>query len=129
MWRTAVVLVVLFTASFTNAQNISQWVGQRVITKYGTPLRFGSQVVYVDTVFRVYKVDRVKGDWLWLVAGGVSGWVRSSEVVPFDHAVDYYTQEIRANPGSASLYVFLGMNWTGKGETDKAIADGSIQIS
>ena len=82
MWHTAMVLVVLFATSLTNAQNISQWVGQRVITKYGTPLRFGSQAVYVDTVFPVYKVDQLKGDWLWLVSGGVSGWVRSSEVVP-----------------------------------------------
>ena len=123
MWRTAVVLVVLFTASLTNAQNISQRVGQRVITKYGTPLRFGSQVVYVDTVFRVYKVDRVKGDWLWLVAGGVSGWVRSSEVVRFDQAIDFYTQEIAANPGNSAAWNLRGLIWNEKKDFDKAIAD------
>ena len=62
------------------------------------PLKVGGRVVDNDAVFRVYKVEKAEGDWLWVVAGGVSGWVRSGEVVLFDKAIDYFTQLIRANP-------------------------------
>ena len=48
-----------------------------------------------------YKVERADGDRLWLIAGSVAGWGRPSEAVPFNVAIDYYTQEIRANPRSA----------------------------
>jgi tetratricopeptide (TPR) repeat protein len=123
MWRSIVVFIALFAADLAQAQDSSQWVGQRVVTKYGTSLRTRDQVVYVDTVFRVYKVQQEQGEWLWLVADGIAGWVQSSEVLPVDQAVDYYTQQIRANPSSASLYVFRGMNWSTKGDSDKAIAD------
>ena len=123
MWRIALVLVVLLTASLAHAQDISPWIGQRVVTKVLTPLKIGNRIVDEGTMFRVYTVERANGDWLWLVAGGVSGWVQSSEVVPYDQASDYFTLEIRANPSSAFLYVIRGMHWTEKGETDKALAD------
>ena len=123
MWRTALVLAVLVTASLAHAQDISPWIGQRVVTKVLTPLKIGDRIVDEGTMFRVYTVERANGDWLWLVAGGVSGWVQSSEVVPYDQASDYFTLEIRGNPSSAFLYVIRGMHWTEKGETDKAIAD------
>jgi tetratricopeptide (TPR) repeat protein len=123
MWRTASVLVVILTASLSHAQGISPWIGQRVVTRVLTPLKIGNRIVDEGTMFRVYTVERANGDWLWLVAGGVSGWVQSSEVVPYDQATDYFTLEIRANPSSAYLYVIRGMHWTEKGETDNALAD------
>jgi tetratricopeptide (TPR) repeat protein len=123
MWRSVLVLAVLVTASLVQAQDISPWVGQRVVTKVLTPLKVGNRIVDEGTMFRVYTVERAHGDWLWLVSGGVSGWVQSSEVVPYDQASEYFTLEIRTNPTSAYLYVIRGMHWIEKGETDKAIAD------
>ncbi|MGC8639734.1 MAG: tetratricopeptide repeat protein [Isosphaeraceae bacterium] len=123
MWRGSMVFVALLAANLAGAQNASRWVGQQVVTKYGTSLRVGDRVVYVDNVFRVYKVRQEQGEWLWLVADGIAGWVQTGEVIPFDQAVDYYTREIQANPSSASNYVFRGMNWMTKDEPDKAMAD------
>ena len=105
------------------AQDISPWVGQKVVRKSLTPLRVGNQIVDQGGTFGIYKVEQVNGDWLWLVAGGVSGWVRSGEVVPFDKAIDYYTQEIRANPDSSYAYMRRGIIWAEKGESDIALAD------
>jgi hypothetical protein len=60
---------------------VPTWVGAKVVTKYKTALRVGSRVVTDGSLFRVYTVERVNGDWFWLVSGSVSGWARSSEVV------------------------------------------------
>jgi len=115
--------VLLLTSSISHAQVISPWVGQKVVTKFKTPLKAGNQVVDEDAVFRIYTVERSEGDWLWLVAGGVSGWARSSDVVAFDKAIDFYTQEIGAKPGTAYAYLRRGDIWKARGETDNAIAD------
>ena len=112
MWRSILALLTLFAASFSQAQDNSRWVGQRVVAKYGTSLRTGDQVVYVDNVFRVYRVQQEQGEWLWLETDGIAGWVQPSEVIPVDQAVDYYSQQINASPGTASNYVFRGMIWS-----------------
>jgi tetratricopeptide (TPR) repeat protein len=98
-------------------------VGTKVVTKYETPLRIGERVVDDGAVFRIYTVRHVSAEWLWLVADSVTGWVQSSEVVPIDEAVDFYTQEIRANRGAARAYVRRGTIRRAQGETDKALAD------
>jgi tetratricopeptide (TPR) repeat protein len=103
-------------------------VGTKVVTKYQTPLRVGERVVDDGAVFRVYTVDRVNDDWLWLVAGSVAGWVLSNEVVPFDEAVEFYTGEIRANPRAARAYVHRGTIRKAKGEMDQALADYNSAI-
>jgi tetratricopeptide (TPR) repeat protein len=123
MWRGSLLFVVLLALNLAQAQDVSRWVGQQVVTRYGTSLRVGDRVVYVDNVFRVYQVQQEQGEWLWLVADGIAGWVQSSEVIPVDQAVDYYTRQIQANPSNASNYVFRGMNWITKNEPDRAIAD------
>ncbi len=99
------------------------WVGARVVTKNSATLRIGGQVVDDGVTFRVYTVERANGDWLWLVAGGASGWVRARDVVPFDRAIDYFTQQIRINPGSASAYLNRGFIWHEKSELNIALAD------
>ena len=98
-------------------------IGAQVVTKYKTALRVGNRVVNDGSHFHVYTVDRVNGDWLWLVSGRVAGWTRASEVVPLDKAVDYYTEQIRLNPKSAHAYLCRGAVLDEKGRTDAAIAD------
>ena len=74
---------------------------QKVVAKAKTVLRIGNTVVDGDKVYRSYKVDQVNGDWLWLVSvSGLVGWVRSGDVVPFEQAIDYFTQEIHQNPST-----------------------------
>jgi tetratricopeptide (TPR) repeat protein len=76
-------------------------------------------------VFRIYRVGRVNGPWLWLAAEkqGVSGWVKREQVVAYDQAIDYFSGEIRANPRSSSAHHSRGLVRMEKGEYDKAIAD------
>ena len=99
------------------------WVGRKIVTKYPTPLRVGGQVVDDGAVFHVYNVEQVSADWLWVVKGSVCGWVRSSEVIPFDQAIDVYTQEIGADPSAARAYRRRGLIRLAKDETDAALAD------
>jgi tetratricopeptide (TPR) repeat protein len=151
-------LVALFSvAEHAPAQQADGWVGQRVITKVGTVLMVGRQVV--DDPYRqarppaadrpvvpVYRVERVNGTWLWLVPEkrGTSGWVKASQAVPYDHAMDYFTGEIRAHPGDPTAYFHRGSlwyeemqyqpgqaadpSWHEKAQFDKAIADFTAAI-
>ena len=132
---TAVIVLVLCVKQVP-AQQTGGWVGQRVVTKFGTVLKVGRQVVddpsqkssasgQVRVVLRVYRVDRVKGPWLWLVPeeGGASGWVPTAQVVRYDQAIDYFTSEIRPHPNEATAFLLRGYLWREKGEYDKAIAD------
>lgn len=67
-------------------------IGTKVVIKSDARLRVGRQVVDTNAVFRVYKVKQVNGNWLWLTADTVSGWVKSTHVIPFEQAIEFYTQ-------------------------------------
>jgi tetratricopeptide (TPR) repeat protein len=116
----------------------NDWPGRRVITKFGTVLKFGKAVVddekrstnlavsgHDHRSLRVYRVGRQNGRWLWLKAEteGAEGWARVEDVIPFDQAIDYFTSEIRANPRSSAAYNNRGHIWKEKQEYDIAIAD------
>ena len=120
----------------TAAQQAGGWVGQRVVLKLGADLKAGGQVVNDEKeqpgpvarerrIARVYTVEQTNGSWLWLAAehepGG--GWARTSQVVPFDGAIDYYSSEIRAHPDHVGPFIDRGFLWHAKGNFDKAIAD------
>ena len=53
MWRTALDIVILLTASHAHARNISPWVGQRVVTRLQTRLKDGNGIVDDGSVLRV----------------------------------------------------------------------------
>jgi tetratricopeptide (TPR) repeat protein len=120
----------------TLAPEAGGWVGQRVVTQFGAVLKVGRQVVPDPqggsrspwgnlAPFRIYRVERASGRWLWLVAEEetYSGWVPATQVVRFEEAIDYYTRVIRANPGYMPAYLRRGDAWGEKEEPDKAIAD------
>ena len=46
-----------------------------------------------------------------------------THVLRFDEAIDFYTQEIAANPGESSIWSERGAIWYSMTEYDKAIAD------
>ena len=105
-----------------HAQAASPWVGTKVVTKQKTVLKIRGTVVDDEKEHRIYTVETVNGDWLWLVSGSVAGWVRSGEVVPFDQAIDYYTRFIQAGQGDWA-YNMRGLIWIDKKEYDIAIGD------
>jgi tetratricopeptide (TPR) repeat protein len=81
-----------------------------------------------DGLWHIYTVARVDGDWLWVTWQNIEGWLPVNQVVPFDQAIDFYSQEIRANPGRSAAWWGRGIIWREKNEIDLAIADLSEAI-
>ena len=142
MWRAFLLVALVFQSSLFG-QDYSGWIGKRVITRYGTVLRIGNTVVGDENrqkltsasgkdsaEFFVYRIDQVNGPWLWLTeeTRGTQGWVKIENVIPYDQAIDYFTNEIRASPGNATNYVNRGLIWAERKELDIAIADFSEAI-
>ena len=134
----ALLLAALVVPFSVFGQDNSGWIGQRVITHFGAVLQIGNQVVDDEKrstnlpvsgkdrrVFRVYRVEHVNGHWLWLKAEkeGIEGWVKAEFVIPYDQAIDYFTNQIRSNPTGGVWYLRRGTLWCEKSEYDIAIAD------
>ena len=101
----------------------SSWAGQKVVTKYQCPVTVEDRVVDDDSEFRIYEVTRVEGDRLWVKSGSIEGTLAVSEVVRFDQAINFFTQEIEADPADSAAWARRGNIWQNKKEYDKAIAD------
>jgi hypothetical protein len=130
--RTAIALVLILAATRTPlaiAQDPTDWIGKRVVLQFNSVLRDDMQVVDNPKLkatskgnqrgsFWVYRVERVNGPWIWLKAeeASASGWILAAEVIPFDQAIDYYTNQIRANPADSSAYINRGSIWSDKKE-------------
>jgi predicted Zn-dependent protease len=100
-------------------------VGTRVIARVReATLMVGGTVVARGDIHRVYRVERAEGPWLWVVADGVRGWIRATDVIPFDRAIEHFTSEIREHPDSAWAYQMRGLIHYDRQEYDQAIADG-----
>jgi tetratricopeptide (TPR) repeat protein len=130
------VLLALTVPRVLRAQDGSGWIGERVVLQFWSVLRVGHQVVDNQTLeatsrgglrgaFRIYKVEQVNGPWLWLKGENerVAGWILAAEVIPYDQAIDYYTNQIRANPSNVEAYLSRGHIWRGREEYDLALAD------
>jgi tetratricopeptide (TPR) repeat protein len=99
------------------------WVGQKVVTKYQYPVKVGNQIIEDGSRHEIFTVTRTEGDWLWVVSGSIEGWLPVSQVIRFDQALDFYTNEIHSNPANAAAYSSRGVIWDDKKEYDIALAD------
>ena len=137
----ALAALLLSAPSSLPARDAAGWVGKRVILPFASVLRVGKVVVDNQKrdgrprggqrgTSRIYRVEKVKGPWLWLQAEkeGAAGWVRAAKVIPYDQAIDYFTNQIRANPKDHSAYIRRGSLWVDKNEYDIAIADDNEAI-
>jgi tetratricopeptide (TPR) repeat protein len=66
----------------------------------------------------ILTVTEIKADWLWVGRG----WIHNTDVVPLDHAIEYFTSQIRGDPTSGALYN-RAVAYRKMGDLDKAIAD------
>jgi tetratricopeptide (TPR) repeat protein len=119
------------------AQTGGAWVGLEVITRYGTELKPGV-VAWDDpsrgpgpaksetdkTARRIYRVQEINRPWLRLVpvVKGPSGWVQSTQVIPYLKAIDYFTAELRKD-SAPHIYIDRASCWLKRGEIDSAKAD------
>src|SRR6185437_12388210 len=105
-------LVVLGIVTVGFGQSADSWVGQKVVVSSpSTVLKIGRDVVATGAEYRVFRVERVQGPWLWVVAHDVRGWVKPGQVIPIDRALDQYNREIQSNPGAFWAYGDRGNLW------------------
>ena len=101
-------------------------VGKQVVQKYTAPLRIESRTFYAPG-FQIFKVEQVKGEWVWVVSDAAKGWMKGEEVVPYDEALQFYDEEI-SEGRNVQAHFRRGIVWENKGELDRAIADYSEAI-
>jgi tetratricopeptide (TPR) repeat protein len=85
------------------------WVGQRVVTKYATPLIEEGQIVEENRGPQIYTVRQIKGDLVRIDSSDEAGWVAARELVPLDRACEFYAREIKNNPSNVEAYFRRGL--------------------
>ena len=121
---TLVILAILDGAGPAGGQDVDSWRGKEVVLESrDTELMVGPEVVATGKYHRVFRVQRVKGDWLWLVSGSVSGWVRQDEIISFDQAMAECTRAIEAGIDPGWAYWNRANLWFDKQEWKRALAD------
>lgn len=105
------------------------WVGVRVMARAsGTRLKVGSEVTALLNAGSVFRIDRVRGDWLWVDSGNIRGWVKKDAVVPFDQAIVHFAGVIAREPGNAYALICRGMARHARRDYEGAIADATAAI-
>lgn len=121
---TAVLL--LCSSSTLSAQEAGAWAGKRVmIVRDGVLLRSGSKTVGPAALGTVLEVSRVNGQWLWFK--GRRGWIKQSDVAPYDKAIDHFSAAINRDPTSQA-YHQRGVAHAAMGRFERAAADFSAAI-
>ncbi len=100
-------LLCLGLAASVLASESPSWIGKQVVAKYDYPIKAGDHVV-ATYGFRVYTVRRTEGDRLWVTSDSVEGWIPAKQVVLFDQAIKFYTEEIAGNPGNSRAWRSAG---------------------
>jgi len=116
------VLCCLVCSGSAFAQN-QHLVGRKVMTiKWDTEFKEGNRVTFKSDLGKVYEVEKVNGQWLWLAGRGRRGWVKSSDIVPYEQAIDHFNRLVRRD-GSSTNYYLRALAWKAKGELDIALGD------
>jgi tetratricopeptide (TPR) repeat protein len=118
------ILAILECVGPAVGQNVGPRIGSEVVLgSPDTELKVGPRVVATGRPHRLYRVTHVRGDWLWLVAGDVSGWVKKDEVVSFDQAMEECNRAIETSSEAGGAYFRRGTLWLDKEEWARAVAD------
>ena len=111
MIRTALVLAALAGGAGQSFAQNEYLIGREVMTKdWDVKFKVGTEVVFNSEVAKVYEVQKVNGNWLWVVGEGRKGWVKRGDVAPKDQAIDYFNRMVRSDP-SARNYQARALAW------------------
>lgn len=111
----------VFAAFTANAADSSALKGKRVVViRDKAPFYVTGGTSGTAAECSVFTVDYVKGTWLWVKAQ--KAYLKTSDVVPFDEAIGYYTRRLETDR-SAANYERRGKIWRLKGELDLALGD------
>jgi tetratricopeptide (TPR) repeat protein len=70
----------------------------------------------------ILAVETVQGSWLW-VNYGKPGWIGTSDVMPREQAVEYFSKQTEVRPDDADAYRCRGKALLSLGDSQRAIAD------
>ncbi|MFO0884692.1 MAG: tetratricopeptide repeat protein [Pirellulales bacterium] len=115
------VLLLLIAPTFLIAAD--PWIGKRVFWKQGSVAMVGNMTVSVQNIAFPSPVSEVNGEWLWVGRA----WIRKSDVMLAQEALDFYTDVIRQNP-SSEAWACRANVWMEKGEVENAIKDHTEAI-
>jgi tetratricopeptide (TPR) repeat protein len=98
-------------------------VGNHVVIKNDAAVKVGNQIVDLGKAHHIYTIGDVNGDWYWLVAGGIKGWVQKADIVTLEQAIAHCNSEIQRNPNAPWAYYNRGVIRQQLHEYDQAITD------
>lgn len=105
----------------TAQQNGEPWVGRSVmVVQQGAQFRVQVEEPTPAPLGMVLEVSQVNGPWLWFK--GQRGWIKQSDVLPRNQAVEYFTDQIKRNPTSQA-YQHRGIAQAALGSFDRAVTD------
>jgi tetratricopeptide (TPR) repeat protein len=103
------------------------WIGKWVVPRSNnfTLLVNGEAIDRSRDGVDLYRVEQVDGTTLLLKAeaDGASGWAERDQVVLAEHAVEFFTQRIHAQPGNAFDHTARAILWIDKKEYANALGD------
>jgi tetratricopeptide (TPR) repeat protein len=118
--------VALTSPSLLRARIDEDLVGRRVMITHGNlTLRSGNEVLDHAHLDVFYRVERASGTSLWLRSEGTgpSGWVHADQVIPVEKAVEFFTEQMRAEPRDWFPYVMRARVWGERKEFEHALRD------
>ena len=119
--RQAFTLAVVCMAALTG---FAQQIGDKVVVTAENEAELNSGRTVVGTVAKgnlLFVEEAVEG-WLLVRREGIRGYIRKSDVMTIDQALDHFTKAISTNPRPDD-HDSRGVIWGTRGEYDKAVAD------
>jgi len=106
-------------------------VGRRCLaTGPGVLVQSGERVVgTAQDLEPIFQVVNSQGDWVHVESAGLSGWVRASEVVPLEKALDHFDAVVRSEPDNLPARTARGIVHKQQGDFNAAIADHTYVIA
>ncbi len=105
------------------------WVGRVVIMKE-TGVKFGhtdpksGEETYLGTLNQMfYKVLADQEGWIRVQQRDKKGWFQKDKAVPVEQAVDFFSEQIKANPKNLLAYAHRAAALVWKGDVDAALQD------
>ena len=93
---------------------------QVIVTQEKAKLRTPVATVWESYVGEVFTISLTNGEWLWIAEKG--GWLWEKEAIPFDTALETYTQRIDQQK-TAENYHLRGVAYLAHKQYDKAVED------
>ena len=103
----------------------NDWAGKVVLPKLRNfTLRDIQKGSAVKGPAEIYHVTRVSGKSVLLTGTGVTGWASLDQVVVLDEADDFFTKQIRSNPGESFPHLMRAIvSLANQGDPDRAVGD------